>query len=129
MINWFHRFMNPHCEWCRSDLEDSKVCQSCESLKAEIEYLKHHNHKLLEALLDATRKPDEGPRTALNIEDLKPISSKNLPWPARRQQLELEARRKFEQQEKAAEDRLLKEQDRVMTPAAIEDLETKLGVS
>ncbi len=109
MANFIHRFLNPHCQDCRSEKEDSEVCNSCEILSVEIERLRAENKYLLEHIL---QKPEE-PKP-VDISDLKPITSKHIPWNVRRQALEAEDREKA---------RLMKQQS-----DSIDELEKELGV-
>ena len=88
MRNIFHEFLNPHCEHCREEREESRICLSCETLKLELERLRRENDKLLEALL---RKPTEESKP-IDTSNLIPIKPTNVPWAVRRQILEREDR-------------------------------------
>lgn len=84
-INWFHRFLHPHCPDCREEREDSKVCRSCETLKEQIESIRSENKRLLDRLLE---KPAPEPEQK-SVEITRPI---NIPWNVRKQMLEAEDR-------------------------------------
>jgi len=78
--------LNPHCEHCREEREESRVCPSCETLKSQLEAVNHEKNRLLDRLLtpivEATPAQPEREIT-------KPI---NIPWNVRRQMLEREDR-------------------------------------
>lgn len=83
---WLHRLFNPHCEHCREEREESRVCSSCETLKSQLESVNHEKNKLLDRLLE---KPVLEATTQPEREITKPI---NIPWNVRRQMLEREDR-------------------------------------
>lgn len=89
-----HHLFNPHCEQCESlliaerelqrehDLE-LRVCQSCETLKTQIEF----QNQLIAAL---TRPPETETTTVAN--NFQPIMPKHKPWSVRRAELEQQDR-------------------------------------
>lgn len=87
MIKWLHHLFNPHCSECRDELEESRICDSCETLKLQISRLERENERLLNRILE---KPIEEPKQ--EITDLKPILPKMIPWRIRKQMLEEEDR-------------------------------------
>jgi hypothetical protein len=121
MTNWFHRFFNPHCEHCHDEYLDSRVCDSCNTLRVENAQLRKHNESLIQSLLDIV-KPKEEIKQEIKIEDLQPVN-KNLSWRARRQILETEDR-------VVAEIRRKKNAELNVQPvsASVEKLEEELGV-
>lgn len=86
MINFIHRLFRPHCSECRDELENSRICQSCETLKQYINTLTIERDRLLEKLL--------GTPIQNEVVDLKPIVPKNIPWAVRRQMLETKDKEK-----------------------------------
>ena len=87
MSNWFHRLLNPHCPTCHEDDENSKVCNSCEVLRTQLDVTIRERDRLLSKLLDDTPKTS----SQQPMEPTKPI---NIPWNVRRQMLEAEDREK-----------------------------------
>lgn len=115
MINWFHRFLNPHCPHCKEENDESKVCASCETLRSQLERLTFENDRLLSKLID---KPSEV-QIQQPIEVTKP---RMIPWKLRQQMLESEDRERA---------KLMKDAPKPSTgtSSSIEDLEKELGVS
>lgn len=112
MSNWFHRLFNPHCSHCHDEREESRVCQSCETLRKELERVTYENNKLLDRLL-------ERPIVEERSEHLEPKLQvpRNVPWNVRRQMLEQEDRERA---------RLIRE---AAKPIPTEDLERELDVA
>lgn len=110
MFKFLHHLLNPHCEHCREEREDARVCASCEILKLEIERLRLENARLLHRILE---KPQEEVRH--DTSDLQPIMPKTIPWNTRRQILETQDRDTAQR---------LKENLRTST----DDLEKELGI-
>src|SRR6185295_15381394 len=98
MIHFIHSILNPHCPDCKEEARESKVCDSCEILKIEIERLRLENQKLLDRILE---KPTV--ETRIDTNDLKPIAPKNISWNVRRQMLESEDRAKAKLMQQAVE--------------------------
>lgn len=93
-VHWLHHLFNPHCEQCaleetvRIDFEvNSRVCQSCETLRTELENSRRHNDKLLNALL---KQPEPTIEKSYTIgEELSAaLQNKHKSWAVRRQELE-----------------------------------------
>jgi hypothetical protein len=110
MIKFFHHLFNPHCIECRDEYLDSKICDSCNTLRQEIIALRKHNQQLIDAILDKVRTKEEViPQAIIQPEAV----NKNLSWRARRQILETEDRKTAEiMRQKTAEmavDKLEKE--------------------
>lgn len=108
--NWIHRLFNPHCPDCKEEHEDSKVCQSCETLRQQLEIANHEKKQLMDRIL-AKPEPESKPEFR---EVTKP---RNVPWPVRRQMLEAEDREKA---------RLMREAPQ---PISTEDLEKELDIA
>jgi len=88
-MNFFHRLFNPHCPDCIEQARELNHCNSCEILQLEITKLRIDNNKLLDVILNKNNSPS----LPINIEDMKPIQSKHIPWAVKRQQLEADDRR------------------------------------
>lgn len=109
IINFFHHLFNPHCPDCKEELEESKICKSCNTLLSMLDIANFEKKQLLEKLL---HKDEPIPQPEINYEELKP---KNIPWQVRRQMLEQEDRIKA---------KLMKE----VPKSSIEDLEKELNI-
>jgi cell division septum initiation protein DivIVA len=55
MFKWLHHLLNPHCPDCREERQQEMICDSCETLKYEIERLRAENERLLTNIL---QKPE-----------------------------------------------------------------------
>lgn len=117
IVKFFHELRHPHCVDCISMEESNKICNSCETLKAQLE-IANYEKKLLLNLIKPTEET--------SIEPIKeePIrTSRFIPWNVKRQQLEEASR-------EAA--RLLKKKEFELAPAEeqekIEELERKVGL-
>lgn len=108
MFLFFHRLFNPHCEHCREERQETKVCSSCETLRQQLEIANHEKEKLLERIL-------EKPEPEVNTQPIPVTQAKNIPWNVRRQLLEAEDRVKA---------KLMRD-----APKPIEELEKDLGVA
>lgn len=110
MFLWLHHLLNPHCPECREEREDTRICQSCETLKSQLEIANLEKQKLLDRLLE---KPQpEIPREPVQV--TRPV---HVPWNVRRQMLEAEDRRKAQLMKQAPQ------------PISTEDLEKELDVA
>jgi len=92
MINWLHKWWNPHCPDCREQEHEDKICASCETLKTENARLSSENLRLIEVLLRKSGTPEEITTTE-PIRPL-PVTNKHVPWNVRRQMLEAEDKAK-----------------------------------
>jgi len=111
LLHYIHHLFNPHCQECRDEQTENKVCQSCETLKMQLSIANIEKQRLLDALLDKPKVNIE-PEKVLDHELLKP---KLKLWNVQRQLLEAEDRKKAEILRKKTED--------------IAKLEKELGVS
>lgn len=111
MSNWFHRFFNPHCEHCHDELEDSRVCQSCETLKQQLAEANHEKKLLFDRLLNPSV-----PTIATEPERVitRPTT---IPWNVRKHMLEAEDRKQAQ---------LLR--DAPVPKVSTEDLEKELDI-
>ena len=85
--NWIHQLLNPHCEHCHDERESAKVCQSCETLKGQLENVNFEKDKLLARILE---RPNV--ETSTQPERTITVPTGNIPWAVRRQMLEREDR-------------------------------------
>lgn len=110
MSNFIHRLINPHCEHCKEEREDSRICSSCETLRAQLELANYDKGRLLDRLLE---KPGiEVPSKLAEI-----TRPQTVPWNVRRQMLEKEDREKARLMAKAPK------------PIPTEDLEKELEIA
>ena len=120
LLNWYRQWKQ-----IRAEFHEDKVCISCESLKQQVEILQHNNNELLQGLLAAGR-PSPEPRQ--NLDNLKPMMPRRLPWAQKRQMLEAEDRHRAS---------LLRDKQKEMNPTppvasvastTLEELEQEVGV-
>ncbi len=108
--NWIHRLFNPHCPDCKEEREDSMVCESCETLKQQLEIANYEKKQLMDRIL-------EKPALESKPELREVTVPRAVPWPVRRQMLEAEDREKA---------RLMREAPK---PVSTEDLEKELDIA
>lgn len=110
MFNFIHRLLNPHCPHCeakekelrefqrslhieeKEERHEDLVCQSCETLKMQLAIANDEKKTLLDRLLEKPAVPVHQGPPAITRQRMPSA----LPWPARRQLLENEDRRKAE---------------------------------
>jgi len=88
MIKWIHQLLNPHCEQCRDEKEDSSICKTCEILKVQLEVSNSEKRLLLAAII-----PQPKVETTTNPVNPEAIRGRHIPFNVRRQMLEAEDRR------------------------------------
>jgi len=93
MINWIHHLLEPHCPFCADEREMRRVCQSCETLKHQLEVANYEKKILLNQIIELNKPqiPIPPTQTMLNLDEIRP---KTVPWNVRRQMLEEEDRKK-----------------------------------
>lgn len=102
--NWIHRLFNPHCPECHSEM----ICNSCETLKMQLEIVNHEKQKLLDRLLTP-------PVVETVVQPVREVTAPvNIPWNVRRQMLEREDRERAKLMQAA--------------PIPTEDLEKELNI-
>lgn len=84
MINFIHRFLNPHCPDCIQASE----CKSCETLRFALEQAIYEKKLLLDKLIHPVSEPESVQQ------EIKPINRGTVPWRVRQQILESEDREK-----------------------------------
>lgn len=129
MFHWLHHLFNPHCDQCKEESQENKVCESCETLKMQLSIANAEKQQMLNSILSFTAPRQENQSSPpVDYEKLKP---KMMTWNVRRQMLEAEDRKQAqilaEQKKKDAEaaKQAPAGQDRT---AAIEELEKELGL-
>ena len=124
-MNFIHRWLNPHCTHCIEAARESRICDSCETLKLEIARLRQDNERLLDRLL----KEPELPKVQIE-QDLRPINpSRFMSWNMRREMLERESRdAALKLQEKMKSNKLQPTNSPVNINKSVEELERELGV-
>jgi len=85
--NWFHRFFNPHCPHCRSEVE----CQTCDTLRILLENERAEKERLLHLVLPSK----EPPTRQLEPSELKPIV-RHKTWRMQAAELEAQSRKELE---------------------------------
>ena len=114
MIKWLHHLLNPHCPHCMEEKEAEKVCDSCETLKFQIEKLRADNDKLLSRILE---KPEIVQERLVAPEPTTQLRPRQVPWIVRRQMLEAEDRKKAQLLAQAP------------TPQTTDELEKELDIA
>lgn len=107
---FFHELAHPHCSHCIED----KTCNSCETLKRQLELANEDKAKLLELILERNKVSE----TPIIQTEHKPIKPAFVPWNVRRAALEAEDREKA---------RILR--DREPEQREIEKLERDIGIA
>lgn len=121
IIKFFHQLWNPHCPNCALELQESKFCNSCETMREQISQLNSQNLILLNRLVNPT------PVTVVDKEEKvqPPLkTSQFIPYAVRRQMLEEQDRN---------EARILRENESKLDTNSkeqkeIEELEKKVGL-
>src|SRR5262245_60112860 len=133
---WLHHLLEPHCPVCIAEREDNKVCQSCETLKTQLEIANYEKKQLLDSLL-RPREPDM--QVALQIP--KEVFPRSIPWRVRQQMLEAEDRKTAEMLRAKEEESLKLAKDTPRgesgglkvtipdTPQTVDELEKELGIA
>jgi hypothetical protein len=123
MFKFIHHLLNPHSPDCLNERQESRICDSCETLKIELNRLRQDNEKLLNRILN----PISTEIPTIDESELKPIRppTTHVAWRVRRQALEAESR---------ATAKLMREVDKQSTsqltsPMTTEELEKELGVN
>ena len=119
MIKIIHHLLNPHCPDCRDEILESKICESCNTLRLENAQLRKHNDQLIQSLLNQL-KPKEEVQVNQTTKLPRPVGG-GLNWRARRQMLEQEDRQ-------AAKILREKRIEMAVPVVSIEKLEEELGV-
>lgn len=89
-MKWLHKLRHPHCEHCREEAREDRVCDSCDTLRAENMTLRYQNEQLIKSLLSQF-----GPREVIvqpQEVDIKPVTTTGVSWRIRQQFLEAEDR-------------------------------------
>jgi len=129
--HWLIHLLTPHCSECLERQLELKVCNSCESLKMQLEVAATEKNKLINIIADFN-KPAEQERIEPEIP--LPLRNKALTFRATRQMLEQQSRIKA-RAERVSLDQIKKEGIITESPKmaeikeqSIEDLEKELGV-
>lgn len=120
MWKWIHHILEPHCPECKAELEDSRICQSCETLKHQLEVMSYTQRELVKTITEIS-KPEVP--VSNEVRDYEPIKPRTVPWQVKRQLLEEEDRVKA---------RIISENEKLnkklQEEASINKLESELGV-
>ena len=123
LLDWYKQWLDIRAEYRQIDTVLSKevkqeelVCQSCETLKQQLEIANYEKQKLLDRILEKPELPKE-------TEPPKITRPHSIPWAARRQILEQEDREKARAMRNAATP------DSSHVTLDVSDLEKELGVA
>jgi hypothetical protein len=120
-IRFIHHIFQPHCQECHDELQDARVCASCETLKHQLEIANYEKREILNKLI---KEPEQSITNPTNYNEMRP---RTVPWNVRRQELEAEDRRRAQ---------LLKEKEKELKvvssdsikDSSVDELEKELGV-
>jgi hypothetical protein len=97
LLDWYKEWLNIRSEFKEKNFEltrevkqESTICQSCETLKKQLEISNYEKDRLLNRLLE---KPEVIPDRTIAPE-LTAVRPKMIPWHLRKQMLEREDREK-----------------------------------
>jgi hypothetical protein len=97
LLDWYKEWLNIRAEVAqrKRDLskdvrQEEKVCESCETLKQQLEISNYEKDRLLNRLLE---KPDKEPDRTIAPEP-QALKPRMVPWAVRKQMLEREDREK-----------------------------------
>jgi len=96
MFHWLHHLLNPHCEQCRDETKDNRVCPTCEVYKYQLEQANIQIDKLVGKITEKPAPP------IINQQPPQLTRPRAMPWAVRRQMLEAEDRKKAESIRNAA---------------------------
>lgn len=86
LLNWYRDYLE-----LKREYKQVKPCESCETLKVQVEQLRYDNDKLLDRMLE---KPS-APTQIIIPDNITPIKTRqHIPWRVRQQTLEAEDRQK-----------------------------------
>lgn len=117
ITKWFHHLLNPHCRECYEERTESKVCESCETLKVQLSIANAEKRQLLDSILEKPTPQIEIEHTRKPIQIPEDLKARQMTWNVYRQMLEAEDREKAKILRKQAEDK------------RVAELEKELGVS
>ena len=111
-MSWLHRLFNP------------EVCETCEVLKQQLNFVQQQNQYLLNKLLIPSDSVDK----LVESEEPKPLVPKYIPFSIKRQMLEEEDRAKAKIIRESFERERESKKNLDKVKEDIKDLETELGV-
>ena len=115
-VRFIHHIFQPHCQECHDEIQDARICVSCETLRQQLEIANYEKRELLNKLI----KPEP-----IQIEqpDFSQMRPKAVPWRVRREELEAEDRKRAQ---------LIKEKEKELKAGVVsetvDELEKELGV-
>lgn len=101
MTKFLHRLFKPHCEHCRDEVREAKVCPTCEVFASQLELANYQNKQLLSTI---ERMNNPTPLVVPETTAVEPIQPRTVPWSIRRNILEGEDRKKAELMRSAAKE-------------------------
>jgi hypothetical protein len=92
LIRFLHHLFSPHCEHCKEEISESHVCQSCETLRNQLEISNYERRQMLDTILSFSKPKVE--ETTPDLSASTPVRPKVVTWSVKRQILEEEDRAK-----------------------------------
>lgn len=126
--HWLLHKLTPHCPECLERDLEFKICNSCETLKGQLDIAAAEKRQLLSIISELTHKAEE-PTTIEDTKEMRPIRKLPLTWRAQRQILERESKVRASR-EQQAKDKIVK--DATVPPVvvkSVEELEKEMGVT
>lgn len=117
ITRFFHELLNPHCDHCHTEKQESRECPNCAILRQLLETEKFEKKELLNHMLEPKEIIREVAVPSVGMSNKVPLS-RATPWRVRKELLEQEDR-------KAAQ--LAAEHARVSAKST-EELEKELGI-
>lgn len=124
MIKFFHKLFNPHCDDCRDELRDSRICKSCETLRSQLDLANHEKKQLLAVIENLNNPKTETTEVPDNVEPLQP---RQVPWRVEKARLE-KADREEHQRIMRAEEMRAEELRQAKARESIDKLEKETGI-
>lgn len=83
IAKFFHEFLHPHCESCEVEKVETLSCDSCDTLRSQLELANHEKNEILNRLLNREVPLDSERLHVNHVEKPKP-----RPWPVIRRKME-----------------------------------------
>jgi len=120
-IRFIHHIFQPHCLDCLNEIQDARVCSSCETLKHQLEIANYEKRELLNKLI---REPEQPVTNPVNYNEIRP---RTVPWNVKRQELEAEDRRRAQLMKEKEKELKVVSSDSIKD-SSVDELEKELGV-
>lgn len=117
IAKFFHEFLHPHCDECLAEKIETVNCDSCDTLRSQLELANHEKNEILNRLLNKEAPLDSDRPHVSHIEKPRP-----RPWPVVKREMEKADRIKADALRNAG----VSDKITVDTSLKIEDLEKEV---